>query len=77
MNLLDQNKDKISVLCQKHNVKQLYAFGSVTTNKFTQTSDIDLLIQFGQIGLLEYFDNYMALKEQRKPSSNHVLFNLS
>ena len=64
MNLLEQNKSKISDLCQKHNVKQLYAFGSVTTDKFHQTSDVDLLIQFGQVGLLEYFDNYMALKEQ-------------
>lgn len=39
-------------------------FGSVLTDKFTDSSDIDMLIQFNQVELLEYFDNYMDLKEK-------------
>jgi predicted nucleotidyltransferase len=41
----------------------LYLFGSILTDKFNDTSDIDMLIQFSQVELLEYFDNYMDLKE--------------
>lgn len=33
-------------LCQTHNVKKLYAFGSSTTDRFNeQTSDIDILVE--------------------------------
>ena len=41
----------------------MYLFGSILTDKFNDTSDIDMLIQFSQVELLEYFDNYMDLKE--------------
>jgi len=64
MNLIDVNKDKLIELCNKHKVKELYLFGSILTKKFNETSDIDLLIQFHQIELLDYFDNYMDLKEE-------------
>jgi uncharacterized protein len=39
-------------------------FGSTLTDKFNETSDIDLLIQFLQMDLPDYFDNYMELKEE-------------
>jgi uncharacterized protein len=64
MNLIDANRDKIVELCNKHKVKELYLFGSILTEKFNETSDVDLLIQFNQIELLDYFDNYMELKEE-------------
>jgi len=64
MNLIDLNRDKIIELCNKHMVKELYFFGSILTERFNDTSDIDLLIQFSQIELLDYFDNYMELKEE-------------
>ena len=64
MNLINVNKDKLFELCNKHKVKELYLFGSILTEKFNETSDIDLLIQFHQIELLDYFDNYMELKEE-------------
>jgi predicted nucleotidyltransferase len=64
MNLIDVNKDKLIELCNKHKVKELYLFGSILTDKFNETSDIDLLIQFHPIELLDYFDNYIQLKEE-------------
>ena len=64
MNLIDYNKDKLIELCNKHMVKELYLFGSILTEKFNDLSDVDLLIQFHQIELLDYFDNYMELKEE-------------
>ncbi len=63
MKLIDSNRDKLFELCEKHKVKELYFFGSVLTDKFKESSDIDILIQFYQVDLMEYFDNYMDLKE--------------
>jgi len=34
------------------------------TEKFNDSSDIDMLIQFSQVELVDYFDNYMDLKEK-------------
>jgi predicted nucleotidyltransferase len=42
----------------------LYLFGSALTSQFNEASDIDLLVQFSQVDLLEYFDNYMDFKEE-------------
>ena len=50
-------------LCENHKVKELYLFGSILTEQFNESSDIDMLIQFNNIELLDYFDNYMDLKE--------------
>ena len=64
MNLIIENKTKINQLCIDHNVEQLYAFGSILTNKFNNKSDIDLLVQFASVDLKDYFDNYMNFKEK-------------
>jgi len=63
MKLIDSNRTRLFELCEKHKVKELYFFGSVLTDKFKDSSDIDILIQFYQVDLMEYFDNYMDLKE--------------
>ena len=62
MNLVEQNIDKVSKLLEQHNVENMYIFGSVLTENFTQTSDIDFLVNFGQVELEDYFNNYIALK---------------
>ena len=64
MNLIEANKEKIIKLCDNHKVRELYLFGSILTEKFNEASDIDMVIQFYQFDLLEYFDNYMDLKEK-------------
>ena len=63
MQLIDSNRDKLFDLCEKHKVKELYFFGSVLTDNFKESSDIDILIQFHHVDLMEYFDNYMDFKE--------------
>ena len=60
--ILDQHIKDISTLCLAHNVKQLYAFGSVLTDKFNTDSDVDLLVDFEPIEISEYADNYYDLK---------------
>lgn len=64
MNLVEKNIDSITELCDYHKVKELYVFGSILSNKFNASSDIDILIQFNPIDVLEYFDNDMNLKEK-------------
>ena len=62
MNLITQNIEFINALCKLHKVKNLYAFGSVLTDKFNDQSDIDLIVTFNDVKLLEYADNYFDLK---------------
>ncbi|MEO0066020.1 MAG: hypothetical protein RI983_1346 [Bacteroidota bacterium] len=59
--LLPHTKD-ISKLCETHKVKSLYAFGSVLTDKFDANSDIDLIVEFANVNLEDYADNYFDLK---------------
>jgi predicted nucleotidyltransferase len=63
VNLLEQHRNQILELCKQFKVRELYAFGSVLRDDFNSGSDIDLLIQFANVDLMEYFDNYMDLKE--------------
>lgn len=60
----DTDKEKLRELCRKHSVTRLYLFGSFAQNKATEDSDIDFLVQFGNVDLYNYFDNYLNLKEQ-------------
>ena len=58
-------KDKIPqivTLCEKYRVASLHVFGSVSTDTFTENSDIDFLISFrNDVTLEEYADNYFDL----------------
>jgi predicted nucleotidyltransferase len=64
MKMIDDNKQKLNQICIDHNVKKLYLFGSILTDKFKDDSDIDMLIQFSAMDLNNYFDNYMDLREK-------------
>jgi len=60
MNLVQQHSNSIYDLCKRHNVKELYAFGSVLDkNRFTEGSDIDLIVKFDEsIPIESYFILY-------------------
>ena len=62
MSYIEKYNHAITNLCKIHKVKSLYAFGSVLTNTFNPTSDIDLLVDFEPIDVLDYGDNYYDLK---------------
>jgi uncharacterized protein len=62
--LIEQHKQKLNQICLQHHVQQLYLFGSILTEKFNAESDIDMLIQFSSMDVLDYFDNYMDFKEK-------------
>ncbi|WP_348799485.1 nucleotidyltransferase family protein [Flavobacterium adhaerens] len=62
MNFIETYRKDILNLCKSHKVKSLYAFGSVLTDQFTPESDIDLIVDFQPLDVLDYGDNYYDLK---------------
>jgi len=62
MRIIDENIDKIRALCNKHKVAKLFVLGSILTDNFKKSSDIDLLVDFSGVALYDYADNYFDLK---------------
>ena len=62
MNIIEKNIDKIRELCKKHKVANLFVFGSVLTDRFTKGSDIDFIVDFNDVDLYDYADNYFDFK---------------
>lgn len=62
MNTLDKYTSAIKQLCINHKVKSLYAFGSVLTDRFNNDSDIDLIVDFSNMAVEDYADNYFDFK---------------
>jgi len=62
MNRLEIYTPDIIKLCETHKVKSLYAFGSVLTDNFNKESDIDLIVDFSNIAVEDYADNYFDFK---------------
>ncbi len=61
MTVIDEHINDINKLCSTYKVKQLFAFGSVLTEKFNNDSDIDLVVDFEPIDVSLYADNTMTL----------------
>ncbi|HUX55749.1 MAG TPA: nucleotidyltransferase domain-containing protein [Bacteroidales bacterium] len=59
---LERYINEIRNLCQKSKVRNLYVFGSVLTDNFTDKSDIDFIVDIDSIDPLDYADNYFNLK---------------
>ena len=62
MNPIEINTTEIFKLCKNYKVKNLYVFGSVLTDKFNSESDIDFVVDFQNLNVLDYADNYFDLK---------------
>ena len=62
--LILDNLEKIKALCMAHNVKTLFAFGSVCTERFNENSDVDLLISFNAMDFGDYADTYFNLADK-------------
>jgi predicted nucleotidyltransferase len=55
LQLINSNIEPIRHILEQHNVKRAYIFGSACTDKFTDNSDVDMIIAFNT----RYFDNYV------------------
>ncbi len=60
MHLVELNINRIIELCRRFNVRKLWIFGSILTNRFNENSDIDLCVDFdkSKINIFDYADNF-------------------
>lgn len=65
MKLIELNLQQISDLCRKHKVRTLSVFGSILTNRFNDSSDVDLLVDFDTTDheKWDYVTNYFDFQE--------------
>ena len=68
MKLIEMNMDKIIALCKKYRVAKLWVFGSILTDRFNDSSDVDFSVIFDKknIPLLDYADNYLDFLSELK-----------
>jgi predicted nucleotidyltransferase len=58
---LAELKEVLSGPCRRHPVKSLTVFGSVARGEASETSDLDLLVQFQEMPPVEYARHYFDL----------------
>lgn len=63
MSIIEKNISKIKALCDRYKVAKLFVFGSILTRDFNKSSDIDFLVDFKDVDLYDYADNYFDLKD--------------
>ena len=59
--IIDDKKEQLIVLCKAYDIEKMYLFGSICTDEFSASSDIDILISFKDISFEKYTDNYFEL----------------
>lgn len=64
MKVISDHIEQIKNLCGQHSVKSLFAFGSVTGDRFKADSDIDLVVDIDAPDPIEYTNHYFELKFQ-------------
>jgi hypothetical protein len=63
------SKKKIENFCRKYHIIYLALFGSVLTPKFTEQSDVDVLVKFEQRHIPYLFD---MVKMRCPPKTGHL-----
>ncbi len=63
MTLLDQHKAEILKACNTYKVKELHAFGSVLSDRFSDQSDVDFTVDFGRDNFNGSFRQFMGFRE--------------
>lgn len=65
MKLIEMNLQRITDLCRRHKVRTLAVFGSILTDRFSDQSDVDLLVDFEPVDhdKFDYVGNYFGLRD--------------
>ena len=61
---VDLKTEQLKQLCKKYNVKELYLFGSATTDNFSEDSDLDFIVKFDRQGFEGAFDQFIDFKQE-------------
>jgi predicted nucleotidyltransferase len=59
-------QERVAEFCRRHHIRKLSFFGSVISDRFTQDSDVDVLVEFEQgqvVGLLRLAGMEIELSE--------------
>ena len=62
MELINNHQKELTAACSANNVDELFAFGSVLTDKFDAESDIDFIVSILSTDPIEYAESYFELK---------------
>ena len=62
MELINKYRKELEKACSTFKVEELYAFGSILTDKFKSDSDIDFIVSILSSDPIEYAENYFELK---------------
>ena len=60
---VDLKTDQLQKICKKFNVKELYLFGSATSDDFSEDSDLDFIVKFERQGFEGAFDQFIDFKK--------------
>lgn len=63
--LVEEKLQQLMAVCMRHNVRRLELFGSASTGAGfdPDTSDLDFLVEFGELSRGEHADAYFGLLE--------------
>lgn len=61
ISFFEKYRPELVRLCEAYQVERLYAFGSVLTKRFKKESDIDFIVAFEDIPVMERGNNYFPL----------------
>jgi predicted nucleotidyltransferase len=61
---VDLKTKELRKLCKKFNVKELYLFGSATTDEFSADSDLDFIVKFNRRGFEGAFAQFIDFKQK-------------
>jgi predicted nucleotidyltransferase len=62
---ITSRREEIAELCRKHHVRRLAIFGSAVRDDFDpERSDVDVLVEFEEISVMEYSDNKHLLHDE-------------
>ena len=74
IDILRKENRWIREICKKYDVKSLWVFGSATSDSFDESSsDIDFLVEFGDVGIGSYADCYFGLLEDLETLFNRPI----
>jgi predicted nucleotidyltransferase len=62
--LLDRHYEKLKDLCKRYRVQRLEVFGSATSERFNDQSDVDFLVDLQPMPPVEHADAYFSLLEE-------------
>ena len=72
--VIDNNREKLILLCKKYRVAELDLFGSAATDDFDEEkSDIDFLVEFQETVTQDRFDNFFNFLEELRRLFNRSI----